>query len=386
VNAPARPDRRALRRDPETLATIVVGQLTAYNCSTIYAPSATRLDAFVRDMVLPRLHAQLDARAVIVERWDPQHGPTVKQLAGELCRQLEMEPTDEPPAAALESALRRAERRSDRPLVIVLYRLELLLDDGRDPAEVARFVDALNRIASRPTHGLHLVLGVREEDLGGFRELLRGRWRLLANDVRIRPNDARWIVPVPLFATFVASPAAVLTAIVAALAAGLVAGSFLAAPREPPPPPECVCNETPAPAPVVAPPPPVTPPESTGDVTTTTGAGTTADVSASTSDVDATTDVAATTAVDTKPASKPPPPVAAKSVCGASPNDTPCAACVRSKCCAALQACKKTKWRNCVLKGPLGEEPCTPDAVEDACRDLALCALENECRPTCFNQ
>lgn len=367
---------RALRRrDPEALAAIVVGQLTAYGCSTIYAPSATRLDAFVRDMVLPRLHERFDARTVVVERWDARQGPTLAQLAAELCRQLELDATDEPPPAALESTLRRAERRSDRPLVIVLYRLERLLDDARDPAEVARFVDALGRIAARPTRGLHLVLGVREEDLGGFRELLRGRWRLLANDVRIRPNDARWLVPVPLFAAFLASPGAVIAALVSALAAGLAAGALLAPRPEPAPPPACVCDPPPAtPATVVESPVPTVIPDlpapvdaSTGD-TTGPGPQTTADPPPA----DDTTTGA-------------PPVVAVKSVCDASPKDNACAACVRSQCCDALQACKKSKWRACVLKGPIGDGACTPDAVEKACRDLALCALENECRNACFN-
>ena len=65
-------DRR--RRDPESLAALVLDQLTAYSCSTIYAPSLTRLDAFVRDMVLPRLDEKFDARTVIVERDTPSAG------------------------------------------------------------------------------------------------------------------------------------------------------------------------------------------------------------------------------------------------------------------------------------------------------------------------
>jgi hypothetical protein len=372
------------RRDPEALAAIVLDQLTAYSCSTIYAPSATRLDAFVRDMVLPRLHDKFDARTVIVDNWDKERGPTVQQLASELCRQLELGDGDHASPAALDTALRRAERRSDRPLVIVLYRLEQLLDDGRDPAEVNAFLDALNRIAARPTHGLHLVMGVREEDLGGFRELLRGRWRLLINDVRIRPDDARGLVPVPLLATFLASPGAVIATLVATLVGGVVAGALLDTPEPPPP---CVCNE-PAPStppvvtplvtpplvtpPVVAPPVPVAEPASTGDATT--------------GELDMTTGEPPAPATTGPPPAKAPKDVPApKDMCQPTAKDNGCAACVRMYCCDALQACKKSKWRNCVMKGPLGEGECTPESVEKGCRDLALCAFENQCRPACFN-
>lgn len=369
------------RRDPEALAAIVLDQLTAYSCSTIYAPSVTRLDAFVRDMVVPRLHERFDARTVIVEKWDAQRGPTVQQIAGEIARQLELGDGDDGSPNALETALRRAERRSDRPLVIVLYRLEQLLDDGRDPAEVAAFVDALNKIASRPTHGLHLVMGVREEDLGGFRELLHGRWRLLVNDVRIRPDDKRWLVPVPLLATFLASPGAVIATLVATLAGGVVAGALL---KTPEPPPPCACNEPGPAAPPVTPsfvtPPVATPPVVAPPVpeSTTTGDATTGDVDMTTGEPPA----PATAEPPTKTAKDTPDP---KDMCAATPKDSGCATCVRTTCCDALQSCKKSKWRNCVLRGPLGAGDCTPDAVEKGCRDLALCALENECRYACFN-
>lgn len=379
--------RARRRRDPDALAAIVLDQLTAYSCTAIYAPSVTRLDAFVRDMVLPRLHDKFDARTVIVEKWDAG-GPTVQQVAREICRQLELGDGDaDDSPTALDTALRRAERRSDRPLVIVLYRLEQLLDDGRDPAEVDAFVDALDRIASRPTHGLHLVMGVREEDLGGFRELLRGRWRLLINDVRIRPDDARWLIPMPLLATFLASPGAVIATLVATLVGGVVAGALLNSPEPPPP---CVCDEpAPSPPPVVTPPvvtPPVVDPPVVASPDPVAEPATTGDTT--------TGDDAATTAEPPAPATTEPPPAktikdkdppAPKDICDASPKDGGCAVCVRTYCCDALQACKKTKWRNCVLKGPLGEGQCTPEAVEKGCRDLALCALENQCRHACFN-
>lgn len=390
MNAPtARVDRRAIRRrDPAALATILVGQLTAYRCSTIYAPTTTRLDAFVREEVLPRLRDQLDVRAVLVEKWDKKQGPTVRQLVDALHTQLEIEPEspDHKPFVALESALRRAERRSDRPMVIVLYQLEQLLDNKRDPGEVARFVDALARMAQLPIAGLHLVLGVKEEDLGAFRELLRGRWRLLANDIRIRPGGKKWLLSLPLAVVAYVSTKTAEVAVVATACAGTgaavgtVAGTQLCDQREalaecrdeneklrrPPPRPK----PKPAPPP---PPPAIEPAGSTSGDTTDASTGDPSTGDLSTGDMST---------------GEPVPPVIPTKkfdICAPAPGDGACAGCVRSSCCADLQACKKPRWRSCVLKGRLGEDDCLPETIEKECRKLALCAVEYACRADCFN-
>ena len=100
-------DRHALRRrDPKALATILVGQLTAYRCSTVYAPSTTKLDNFLRDEVFPRLEEQLDVRKVVVEKWD-KSGPTVLQLVEAIHTQLDIElpASIEKPMQVLEQVL-----------------------------------------------------------------------------------------------------------------------------------------------------------------------------------------------------------------------------------------------------------------------------------------
>jgi hypothetical protein len=50
-----------------------------------------------------------------------------------------------------------------------------------------------------------------------------------------------------------------------------------------------------------------------------------------------------------------------------------------------VQACKKPRWRSCVLKGRLGQEDCLPETLETECRKLALCAVEYACSAACFN-
>ncbi|MBK8262761.1 MAG: hypothetical protein IPK80_15675 [Nannocystis sp.] len=394
-------DRRALRRnDPAALATILVGQLTAYRCSTVYSPTATRLDAFVRDEILPRLRESLDVREVIVERWDKKKGPTVQQLVEAIATQLEIEPEDPTmkPMAALEATLRRAERRSERPLLLVLYRLETLLDKGRDPGEVSRFVDALARMTALPMHGLHIVLGVKEEDLGAFRELLRGRWRLLANDIRIRPSGKKWLLSLPLMIVAYTSSNTVAVTTAAAVCAGAgagvgaVAGIEVAEQRT-----EALQTEveglrrrlgargagrsvaagdgattesttTEATTDTTT---DTTTDDTTTDATTTDGATTDGTTS---HDLDTSTDASET---EVEPAPKP-------DLCDASSRDGHCGVCVRAQCCDALRACKKSKWRRCVLRGKIGGEDCLPEMVELECRSLALCALENTCRADCF--
>ena len=409
MTAEARVDRRAYRRnDPAALATILVSQLTAYRCSTIYAPNATKLDVFVKDEVLPRLRERIDVRTVVVERWDKKAGPTVQQLVDAIRSQLDIDAEDEPdkkPLAVLEATLHRAERRSERPLLLVLYRLEELLDDKRDAAEVRRFVDALARMAAMPMHGLHLVLGVKEEDLGAFRDLLRGRWRLLANDIRIRPSGKKWLLSLPLVVfAYVSSKTAAVAAVATACvgtgaAAGAVAGAQICDQREalaecraevgqlrggkkgrrPPAKRSSFAEVT----------------STTTTTTTTTTTGTTDGTDGETDSTDSETDSADGTSSDTDSTGSTDSdtdgalqevelaPVKLD-LCAPHSRDGECATCVRSQCCADLKSCRSSKWRRCVLSGRSGTGECQPEAIEQDCRALALCGLEYTCRAACF--
>lgn len=380
------------RRDPKALATILIGQLMAYRCSTVYAPSTTRINNFLSEEVFPRLEEQFDIRKIIVEKWQ-KPGPTVEQLVDEIHRQLDIEPTTESlnPLAALERVLRRAERRSDRPILMVLYRLDELLDDDHLPVKVMKFVDALSRLAAMPIHGFQLILGVKEESLGAFRELLRGCWRLLANDIRIRPSGKKWLIPLPIGATTAVTSPAAAGAIASGGKAGIAAltgllglgvgaaiGATLLAsdPRlercqqELAQVEEKVCPECPE-VPVFEPTStPDLPPPEPETVATTETPETTGDIDeTSTTDDEVVEDPQVTTRVN---------------LCSPSPSDNNCATCVKKDCCKQLNACRTRRWRNCVLKKRVGEESCLPAQIEKRCRGLALCALEYQCRPSCY--
>ena len=384
VDRSARADFRS--RDPALLGARLASQLLAYRCSTVYGPDPALLRELVEAHALPLLAQQHEIRQVIVAAW-PATGPSLAHLVAEILRQLELEPAGEPgDLAGLRQALARAHRNSSRPLVLVLHGLDRLLDDDRDRGADRRLLDALAATVELPTHGLQLVMTVHERDLGAFRHLLRGRWRLLANDLRLHGDDRRLPVPLPIAAGTAAAGAAVAGAavvsrgpLIAALGGllGLAGVAFgvhqrgaaeaareqLAAcqrvtcpevqPVASPPPP--VPKDIPLPAPDLPAPDPPDPGDSS------TGAPEPAPIA---------------------PLLAPPKP----KTCPAQPGDNPCAACVRKTCCAQLLACKSDKWKQCVLGSKVPSDACPPEAIEKGCRTLALCALEYQCNAVCYNK
>lgn len=210
--------RAAFRtRDPAALGALLASQLLAYRCSTVYGPSPALVREVVEVHALGLLAQLHDVRSVSIKAW-PAGGPSLAHIVAELLRQLGLEPAGEPgDLVGLRQVLARAHRSSDRPLVIVLHDLGQLLDDDRDPTADRRLLDALAAAVELPIHGLQLVMTVGEHDLGAFRHLLRGRWRLLANDLRLHGDDRRMPLPVPLAASGAAVAATSRAPLLAAL-------------------------------------------------------------------------------------------------------------------------------------------------------------------------
>lgn len=394
--SPPNPDlsgvRRALReRDAKTLGALVASQLIAYRCSTVYGPSVKVMREVIDEQALPRLEAQHEVRRVVVRAWG-KAGPTLAELHAELLGQLELAPPAEPGSVDLAAVVRvveRAHRVSDRPLVIVLYELERMLDDGRDRRVDQRFVDALAALVDQPIRGLQLVMAVQEQDLGAFRHLLRGRQRLLANDLRLHSDDRRLIIPIGVIGNTTAQVAAGAGkgGIIAAIAGGVmgVAGVILAAvglssmqdaeklrsnAAKPPPAVECpVCEDCPE-----CPAGPGTDPRSNPTQPADPVDGTT---------TDAAPDATAGPTPEDPPDAKLPAVDPKTLMCTARKTDGACAACTRAQCCKELQACRSAKWRNCLLQGKVHSEGCQPDMIESGCRSLATCALEYKCNKPC---
>lgn len=410
------------RRDRKALAELVTSKLLAYRATTIYGRSVASLRALVDDEVRPRLTDACDPRVVVVDAWE-DGGPTVKALVQALHAQLDLGDVDDlgPPARALEDAIARALRRSERPIVLVLFGVDRI-DAGRDPAEERRFVDALAHLVAAPVRGLSLLMAIEEANLGIFRELLRGRWRLLVHDVRVPEGEGLGLAPLPLVGggTTIATATAGVGAAAAgggaaaavtmttgarglALAlAGLLglvglgvgahglqraeaaeaalatcqealaaaeacpeadAGGVRLIPAEAPPDPPGAAAATHEPAAAIT---------SEPDEVATTGEAPASPGTSSDTD-------------EVAPASEAP-ASSSKSpgLCDAHGGDGPCGACVRASCCDQLRACKSRKWQRCVLTGAVGAGECTPAAIEKGCRGLALCALEYACHEACF--
>ena len=169
--------------------------ILAHRCVALYGPSGAGKSSVMQAGVLPRLEDEYDFRHVAIDGWPAEESP-VAWLLYTLHSELKLNPPTVEMGLyeSVEWTVRQAFRRSERPILIYLDQLEQLLLPGRDVASVETFLDWLDRFAERPLRGLHLVLAMREDYLGRFRDRARGRHRLLENGFRLGPMTVREIV------------------------------------------------------------------------------------------------------------------------------------------------------------------------------------------------
>ncbi|MCY1061762.1 hypothetical protein [Nannocystis sp. SCPEA4] len=169
--------------------------IIARRCVVLYGPSGAGKSSVMRAAVIPRLAEEYDVRHVTIDGW-PMRDPPVDSLLYALSAQLKLAT---PPAGlgthdSVEWAITRTFRRSDRPVLLYLDQIEQLLLPHRVTAEVVAFLDWLDRFCESPLRGLHLVLAMREDYLGRFRDRARGLHRLLEHGFRLGPLTVREIV------------------------------------------------------------------------------------------------------------------------------------------------------------------------------------------------
>ncbi|OJT21797.1 hypothetical protein BO221_23775 [Archangium sp. Cb G35] len=167
----------------------LLNSILAHPCITLFGPSGAGKSSVMQAGVIPELRKEEhDFRISSVEGWPPDEEP-LAWLARQMFSDLELGPVpgDMPPSTALSEALRLAERQSERPLLIYLDQLEQLFLPGREPKQVDAFFESLDELARRPFRGLQLVLALREDYLGRFRDRLRGRRVLLEQGFRLGP-------------------------------------------------------------------------------------------------------------------------------------------------------------------------------------------------------
>jgi hypothetical protein len=157
-------------------------------CTTVFGPSGAGKSSLMQAAVIPRLEEEHDFRVVCVDAWPPGAEP-LPWLVRTLFTELDLGASLDGKGTleALDEAMRRAELRSERPLLIYLDQIEQILVPSRDPVQAALLFEGVERLAQRPMRGLQLVLSLREDYLGRFRDRARGRRLLLDHGFRLGP-------------------------------------------------------------------------------------------------------------------------------------------------------------------------------------------------------
>lgn len=192
---PYRTADRARFYGREAVGRELASMIVAHRCVALYGPSGAGKSSVMQAAVIPELDEAYDFRHVAIDGWPAGEEP-VAWLLYTLHSQLKL---GQPDGAlglfeSVEWTVRQAFRRSDRPILIYLDQIEQLLFTHRDPAGVDAFFNWLDRFAEQPIRGLHLVLAMREDYLGRFRDRVRGRHRLLENGFRLGPMTVGEIV------------------------------------------------------------------------------------------------------------------------------------------------------------------------------------------------
>ncbi len=172
----------------EAVSRELTSMILANRSAALFGPSGAGKSSVMQAAVLPTLIEEHDFRVVAVDGWPTGEAP-IAWLVEVLLRDLKLTPPTEQLGVfeSVEWIVEQAFYRSDRPVLIVLDQIEQLLFAQRNAAEVSDFLDWLDRFASQPLRGLHLVLAMREDYLGRFRDRARGRHRLLEHGFRLGP-------------------------------------------------------------------------------------------------------------------------------------------------------------------------------------------------------
>ncbi len=185
---PYRASDRARFRGREDMAHRLLGSVLATRCVTVHGPSGAGKSSLVQAAVLPSLIESHEVRVVRVDGWPEGESP-VRWLALALFTELRLGdiPADLDPAEAVLSAAKRAARGSSRLVVVYLDQIEQLFYTGRDLEETEPFFACLQDLVELPLRTVRVILSLREDYLGRFRDRLRDRGRMLDNGFRVGP-------------------------------------------------------------------------------------------------------------------------------------------------------------------------------------------------------
>lgn len=183
------------------------GAILANRCVTVYGPSGAGKSSLLQASVFPRLVDKHDIRLVRVDAW-PEGEEPIAWLLSAMRAELGSNTTSEDalPKDAVFRAARTAARSSSRILVIYLDQLEQLLFAGRTADEIVPFFDCVEELLDLPLRNVRVVLSLREDYLGRFRDRLRDLRRMTENGFRVGPLDVHELTEAVVLAAAAGEP------------------------------------------------------------------------------------------------------------------------------------------------------------------------------------
>ncbi|MCU0685906.1 MAG: hypothetical protein MUF34_27300 [Polyangiaceae bacterium] len=163
-------------------------RILANRCVTVYGPSGAGKSSLVQAAVIPSLVEAHEARVVQVDAWPSGVDPT-RWLADAMYSGLGLGlcPPELATDRAVLSAAQRASRRSSSLVLIYLDQIEQLLYTSWGTEAIEAFFECLGRVVDLPLRNLRVLLSLREDYLGRFRDRLREYRRLLEHGFRVGP-------------------------------------------------------------------------------------------------------------------------------------------------------------------------------------------------------
>jgi WD40 repeat protein len=183
------------------------GSILANRCVTVYGPSGAGKSSLLQASVFPSLAERHDARVARVDAWPEGEDPT-RWLATTLFDAVGFVelPPDTPPRDVVLATAKAAARASSRLLVIYLDQLEQLLYVGRTTQETQPLFDCVEALVDLPLRNIRVVLSLREDYLGRFRDRSRDLRRITDNGFRVGPLDVTALSEAVLLAAAAGEP------------------------------------------------------------------------------------------------------------------------------------------------------------------------------------
>jgi WD40 repeat protein len=182
-------------------------RILAYPCTVLFGPSGAGKSSLMQAGVIPELSRTYGVRTVCIDAWLTNHGGPRKE--GGALRPLQQlvekvysafglgpVPTEVSLGQALQAGVRKTRPRSDQPVLLYLDQLEQLFYRGSQQQETRELLVNLEELAQQPLRGLQLVLAIREDYLGIFRDQARGLPLLLEQGFRLGPLKVGQMVQV----------------------------------------------------------------------------------------------------------------------------------------------------------------------------------------------